>query len=200
MTKTFIVMVMKDYNILKKKGIFTTMEACDMGFSQPTVSRLAAQGVLVRLDRGLFKHVDADIHPKDEEFALGCHLFGGKSYVGAYTALFDWGLADAPPQVTWMLIPYSTRPKRVDCYKSIQTKMSFSVGILNRRFYRIAGLERSILEVMKYHKRFGWPTAVNAAREALKGQMTTLGRLGDMSRKLGLEKVFQDNIEAIELG
>ena len=188
-----------NHKILIYKGIFSFSEALDAGFSRSTITRLARDGTFIKLSRALYKHSEVRIDPQDEEYAIGCSLFGPKSYVGALSALSHWNLTDSAPKAVWMMIPYSRKHKDERVYQSIQTKMSFSAGIIKRKHYRIASAERAILEVLKYEKRFGWSTSINAAREAIRRKMTTVKKLGDMSSKLKLKKLLYANLEAIEL-
>ncbi|MCX6130797.1 MAG: type IV toxin-antitoxin system AbiEi family antitoxin domain-containing protein, partial [Proteobacteria bacterium] len=66
----------KPEEILRDLGVFRTADAINSGISQPTVSRLAMKGILVRLEHGLYHHKDADIDPSTLDFIIACSRLG----------------------------------------------------------------------------------------------------------------------------
>jgi hypothetical protein len=63
--------------------------------------------------------------------------------------------------------------------------------------YRIASIERAILEGLKFITKIGEKTAIKAAREALAKRQTTELKLAKAAKQLGLESVLAKYLEVI---
>jgi predicted transcriptional regulator of viral defense system len=182
--------------VLCKLGVFRTADAIDAGISQPTVSRLAMKGVLVRLEHGFYHHRDAEIDPSALDFIVACSRLGSDSTIGGLTALFHYGLIPQVPQQTWVLIPHVNRGKFVH-YRIIHTKHDPKLGVEDHGDFRIVTVERAIIEAFRYATKMGYQTALTAARTALHEGKTSEKKLNETARQLGLWHVMVKNWEAI---
>jgi predicted transcriptional regulator of viral defense system len=183
-------------DILLGLGVFRTADAIKSGISQPTVSRLAMKGILVRLEHGLYHHKDADIDPSILDFCVACTRMGGDSVIGGLTALFHYVLIPQVPQQTWVLVPHKNQGKFPQ-YRIIHTKHDPKVGVEDHGLYRMVTIERAIIEAFRYSTKMGYQTALTAARTALKERKTSEKRLNETARQLGLWSVMIKNWEAI---
>ena len=182
--------------ILRHLGVFRTSDAISAGVSQPTVSRLAMKGVLVRLEHGLYQHKDADIDLGVLDFIVACNRIGSDSVIGGLTALFHYVLIPQVPQQTWVMLPHANRAKFPQ-YRIIRTKHDPKVGVENHGLYRIVTIERAIVEAFRYSTKMGYQTALTAARTALLEGKTSEKKLHETAKKLGLWQVMVKNWEAI---
>lgn len=186
----------KDDDVLKSLGVFRTADAIHAGISQPTLSRLAAAGSITRLEHGLYLHPEAAIDPSDLDFAIACAKFGKQSLIGGLTALFRHGLIAQVPDRIWMIVP-SVVKSNDTLYRCLRTKNDPHFGVENHIVYRLAGVERSIIEALQFATKIGLQTALSAARKALAEGLTTEKKLYDMAAKLGAEHAFAKHWEAI---
>ncbi len=186
----------KPEEILRDLGVFRTADAINSGISQPTVSRLAMKGMLVRLEHGLYHHKDADIDPSTLDFIVACSRLGPDSVIGGLTALFQYVLIPQVPQQTWVMVPHKNQGKFPQ-YRIIHTKHDPKVGIESHGLYRIVTIERAIVEAFRYATKMGYQTALTAARTALQEKKTSEKKLHETAKQLGLWQVMVKNWEAI---
>ena len=182
--------------VIKSLGVFRTADAIKAGVSQPTISRLTAKGRIIRLDRGLYYHIETEIDSSKIDFIIACHRLGDDSIIGGLTALFHYVLIPQVPQQIWVLIPHVNRGKFPN-YRIIHTKHSPKIGVEDHGTYRIVTIERAIIEAFKYASKMGYQTALTAARTALAEKKTTEEKIHKTAKKLGLWKVMVKNWEAI---
>lgn len=180
---------------LKEIGIFRTADALAQGFSQPTLSRMAKNGILERLEHGIFMHRDFD-KPEDAEFIVACLRAGPESIIGGLTALFYYALAEQVPTQTWVLVPNSNRGTYPN-YRILRTKHDPKIEIEDHKTWRMVTVERSILEAFAYSTKIGYQTALTAARIALIEEKTTEDKLHKAAKKLELWPLMTKHWEAI---
>ena len=177
-------------------GLFSLSAAKLAGVSQSSLSRLVDAGKVLRLERNLYRHPDADVDPETEDYAVACSKFGPKSVLGAMTALQYHALTDQVPQQIWVLVP-PERWRSGDRYRCIRTKTPLDIGIEDHYLYRITGVERTLAEAFRYATKIGLETAIRAARIANQNGVTTPAKIMTMARKLGYESHVMKHWEAI---
>ncbi len=183
-------------DILKELAIFRTSDAVVAGVSQPTLSRLAASGIITRLEYGLYFHPEAKIDPAALDLAVACARFGEQSVIGGLTALFRHGLISQVPDRIWVMVPHNSRSKH-KLYRILRTKNDPGVGVEDHGVYRIANIERSLVEALQYATKVGLQTAISASRHALLGGLTTESKVAKLAKLLGVESSFAKHWEAI---
>ena len=188
-------MDMRQESRIKKLGVFTLADGKELGLSQQDISRLVAAKDLRRVGRGIYLHPDAKLD-QDVGFQIASAKFGAESAIGGLSALCHYNLAEQVPGQVWVLVPPDKRT-RSRGYKLIRTKTNLDREIVNEKGYRIASLERAVLEGLKYISKVGERTAVKAARDALAGRLTTEMKLGKAAKELGLESVLTKYLEVI---
>lgn len=182
--------------VLRDLGIFRTGDAIAAGVSQPTLSRLAAAGTIIRLEYGLYSHPAADLDLSELDFAIACTRLGEQSVIGGLTALFRHGLTPQVPDRIWVIVPTAVRSTR-KLYRILRTANDPTVGVEDHQIYRIAGIERSVVEALQYATKIGLQTAISAARRAIAKGLTTEKKLYAMAKKLDSESTFTKHWEAI---
>lgn len=180
---------------LKKLGVFTVAQANEIGVSQQSLSRLVASESLQRVGRGIYLHPAAELN-RDVGFQIAFAKFGPKAAIGGLSALFHYNLAEQVPGHVWLLVPPEKRTGERG-YKLLRTKVNLNHGIVSEKGYRIASVERAVLEGLKFIKKIGERTAIKAARESLANRRTTEMKLAKAAKELGLESVFAKYLEVI---
>lgn len=183
-------------DILRPLGVFRAADAVALGVSQPTLSRLASSGVITRLEHGLYCHPDADVDPAELDLVIACIKFGKLAFIGGLTSLFRHGLISQVPDRIWVVVPSGVKSDSAR-YRCIRTKNIPQVGIENHKTYRIAGVDRSLVEALQFATKIGLQTAISATRKALAEGLTTEKQLYEMAQKLGAENYFLKYWEAI---
>lgn len=180
---------------IKRLGVFNLAQAKNLGISQQEISRQVAAKRLKRIGRGVYLHTEADLD-RDVGFQTAYAKFGSESAIGGLSALFHYNLAEQVPGQIWVLVPPDKRTNAKG-YKLIRTKVSLNNEIVNEKGYRIASIERAILEGLKFMTKIGEKTAIKAAREALAKRQTTELKLAKAAKHLGLESVLTKYLEVI---
>lgn len=192
--------LIRDYSTpedaLRKLGVFRTADAIAAGVSQPTVSRLAMKGAIIRLDHGLYCQRDTEIDLAAIDFITACARTGPDSVIGGLSALFHYVLIPQVPQQIWVLLPHRNRNKFPQ-YRIMRTNHDPKVGVDDEGTYRIVTVERAIVEAFKYASKLGYQTALTAARTALSEGKTSEEKLHEIATSLGLWPVMVKNWEAI---
>lgn len=180
---------------LKNLGLFKTAQAEKLGISRPALSRLVETGEVLRVGRGLYVHKSAKT-AQTLGFQIACAKFGREAAIGGLTALFHYNLVEQVPQETWVIVPPETRTKEKG-YRLMRTKAPINVGVTDADGYKIATVERALIEGLRFASKIGERTAIGAARKALAQKLTTEAKLGRAAKELGLLSSVQRFFEAI---
>ncbi|MGE3384890.1 MAG: type IV toxin-antitoxin system AbiEi family antitoxin domain-containing protein [Pyrinomonadaceae bacterium] len=180
---------------LRNFGVFTLAQGHEIGLSQQDISRLVASNHLSRVGRGLYLHPEAKLD-QDVGFQIAFAKFGPDAAIGGMSALFHYNLAEQVPGEIWVLVPPARRT-RVSGYKLLRTKTSLDKEIVDTKGYRIATVERAVVEGLKFITKIGERTAIRAAREALANRRTTEIKLAKAAKELGIESVLGKYLEVI---
>jgi len=180
---------------LKKKKIFTLTEAESIGLSRQDVAKLVKEGKLLRMERGIFSHPKAKVD-REIDFQIACTKLGSDVVVGGLSALFFYNLIEQVPQQVWVLVPQNKKTKS-RFYRLIRTKTPLDKGIVEADGYKIVSLERAIIEGFKLATKIGERTAIKAARSAIQQNQTTLKKIGNTAREIGLNSYFTRYFETI---
>lgn len=181
---------------LKRLGLFTLAQAKLIGITQPDLSRLVQKGQIKRVRRGIYLHPKVHISHDSIDFQIACLKFGSRSAIGGMSALFHYNLVEQVPSQTWVIVPPERRSNE-RLYRLIRTKSNFGVGIHSKNGYRIASVERALIEALKFSSKIGERTAIRAVRIAIAKKMTTEAKLGKAAKELHLDVVLARNFEAI---
>ncbi len=166
-----------------------------MGLSHQRLSLLVKEEKIMRVGRGVYLHAGGRFGP-DIDYQVACTKFGPESVIGGITALFHYNLIEQVPGQVWVLVPPS-RTTHTRLYRLIRTKTKLDRWIVRAQGYRIATVERAILEGLKMAKKIGERTVVKAARIALNNGQTTEQNLGKAAKDLGLDSVLTRYFEVI---
>jgi predicted transcriptional regulator of viral defense system len=180
---------------LKKLGIFTLAQASELGISQQSLSKLVKQEKIKRVDRGIFLHPEASLS-REYDFQIACAKLGPHAVIGGMSALFYYNLIEQAPKQTWVLVkPHKITSNR--SYRLIRTQTPLDKGIVVGNGYKVASIERAIMEGFKLVSKIGERTAIHACRTAIQQKQTTLKKIGMTAKELGLDSYLTKYFEAI---
>jgi predicted transcriptional regulator of viral defense system len=173
---------------LKKLPLFALSTAKHLGLSQPTVARLLKKGVINRIGPGIYQVNDTEaFDPATVDYVKATEQFGNTVVVGGLTALYLYGLIDEVPEQIWLLVPPSVRSTDSQ-YRTIRTTRNLSVGVLRKKGFKIASLDRAIIDAFIFSTKIGASTGLSAAVRALRRKHTTERKMFEMARSLGVLK------------
>ncbi len=181
---------------LQAIGLFTRQDATKMGLPAAALSRLARRGEIEQVGRNLFMHPQAAIDAEAVDFAAACDLLGPEAAIGGLSALFHHRLIDEAPSRIWVLVSPGQRTRQ-QRYRLLRTTIPLDVEIETRSHYRIATLERSVVEAFKHERIWGLETAFAAAKAAIDTRQTTSAKLLASARELGLDSAILKHWEVL---
>jgi predicted transcriptional regulator of viral defense system len=167
-----------------------------LGLPPAALARLVTRGDLEKVGRNLFLHPEAALDPHTIDFAVACELLGPGAAIGGLSALYHYQLMDEAPSRVWVLVA-PVRRTRQRRYRLLRTTTPLDIATEAQRHYRIASIERAIVEGFKYERIWGLQTAFGAAKAAIDGHMTTPARMLAVARELALEAVILKHWEAL---
>lgn len=181
---------------ISRKGLFTVEEAKNFGISQPTLSRLAKEKLIIRVARGQYLHAEYDNDIESMDFSMACRKFGKQAVIGGMSALAHYNLVDEVPKRIWVLVPADVKSKE-SLYRCIRTTTNLKHGVVNMGKYKIVNIDRAIVEAFKFSSKIGLSIVIKAARRALNSRQTNEKDLLAVAKKLGLESCILKYWEAI---
>ena len=181
---------------LKKLGVFSAKQAYDFGYGKSALFRLVESGVLERVDRGFYYHVESNISPEDIDFAFACAKFGKNSTIGALSALSFYNLTNKVPSKIWVMVGTEVK-SHSSRFRLLRTQSVFNIGVKQHKFFRITSIERTLVEALRYSTKVGLSTAISACRRALNSEMTTEKKILNMAEKLDFKQFVIRHWEAI---
>jgi predicted transcriptional regulator of viral defense system len=181
---------------LKNLGVFKISEAISIGISQPTLSRLVKEGSVIKIARGLYMHPEVNIQAEEIDYIAACVKFGKKAYITAITSLFYYGLIEQVPNKIWLSVPANTRTTDTK-YNLIRVKQYKPEGIIENKYYKIASIERTLVDCLKYSSKIGIRNVISAITRAVIDKKTKVENIIKLAKKLKLEKTLSKYWETI---
>ena len=184
---------------LKPLGIFRLKDAKRLGVPPSTLAWMVEKGMIRRIDTDTYCHPEIAIRLEEEDFVTACLTFGKKSVIGGLSALFFHKLIEQVPSQIWVMVPPEVTSHNAK-YRLIRTKANLKLGISQTEWYRITGVERTIVDAFHFQSKIGGiEMAVRAARTAIRGNLTSAHAIAEMSKQLGWQNSIYDNWEAITI-
>ncbi|MBI2552787.1 hypothetical protein HYW17_05835 [Candidatus Uhrbacteria bacterium] len=129
-----------------------------------TLSRYVAQGLLFRIQKGLYSiKKPADLHP----YLIGLKALHGSAYISCETVLFEAGVISQPPRSVSIVSGVSRRFALAGYdYRSRKLADEFlfnDAGVHTRDGIRMADLPRAVADTLYFNpkKHFDVPSAVD---------------------------------------
>ena len=174
--------------IKTKKTLLTRKEILSAGVSLWGLQSWLNEGLIERVSRGVYR-VATEIPEDrifDQQFRNATKVVGSKSAICLLSALEYYHLTDHITDKVWMMVPQDKKSRSRLVYLLRTRAPKWTVGIIRKEGFRITSVERTLVDSLIYPKRIDRPTAIKAVQTALKKKMTTLSKLGQMARDLGV--------------
>ncbi len=163
----------KALSILSERGMVRLRELNAAGIDEETVARLAREGGVVRLARGLYQLPDADL-AAGHSLAEATKLVP-KGVVCLISALQFHNLTVQTPSVIWMAIGRAARKPKVRYPRLRFVRFGGPALALGIKQHRIEGVSvrifdpaKTIVDCFRYRNKIGLDIALEGMREALK--------------------------------
>lgn len=177
---------LKQLEDISVDGVINRAAANKLGITGYTIYRLAQRGDLIKLSRGVYRTnqtIATEEYLEKHEYIAASMRLGPKAFITGPTALAYYSLIDTDPTKIWISVPLSTRSQET-LYRLIRTAASPTVGVCDKTGFRIASIERAIVDTLRLQRIFQKEIGFSAALNALRKQETTQQKLLECARKL----------------
>jgi predicted transcriptional regulator of viral defense system len=164
--------------LIRKQGITRLGELMSAGVSQETVARLAREGRIARLARGLYQLPDAEL-ATEHGFAEACKLVP-KGVICLVSALQFHDLTVQLPRAIWMAIgssawmPHTTRPPlRFVRFGETALGEGIEKHKIEGVTIRVTNPAYTIADCFRFRSKVGIDVALEGMREAIKRKLVT---------------------------
>jgi predicted transcriptional regulator of viral defense system len=188
--------------LLRQRGIARLAEIRQAGITAATVSRLAQEGVVTRLGRGLYQLADAI--PEGNHSLAEAAKRVPKGVICLVSALAFHGLTDQMPRRVWIAIgPKDWKPKadhpplRIVRFagkflgEGVETHNIEGVPV------PIFGVAKTIADVFRHRRSVGTDVALPALKEALRQRKATPSEISDWAMRSGVWNSLRPYLEAL---
>ncbi len=179
-----------------KIGNFSRKKAEKYGVNQYRLYRWLDEGVLERIERGIYRVPTIDYDDQDA-FRTATMRLGKKSAVCLLSALVFYNLTDEIPHQTWMMVEQSKRSQHKDLRLIRVLDPKWKIGIESQDGYKITSLERTLIDCLLWKRHLGSMLGLQSLKRALTQKKTTLSKVIDMAAKLNVLGRIQPIIEVL---
>jgi len=188
--------------LIERKGIVRPRDLEGLGVSRTLLSRLVAQGLVLRQARGIYvvaRHVPSEAHTlaqvaKRVTGAIFCLL----------TALRLHDLTTQSPAEVWIALPEKARRPHLDYPRLHVARFSGAAlreGIEKRRVegieIRVYSAAKTVADCFKYRNKVGIDVAVEALRDFSRTHRGGANELARFARICRVSRVMQPYLDSI---
>lgn len=181
---------------IENKGVFRLAEARALGLHSEQVQRLARQGKLTRLGRGLY--APASAVPTEYHTLAEVAARVAKGTICLLTALRFHGLGTQHPREVWLAVDRRTSVPRIDTVALRVVRVSgaaLTSGIDEHRIegviVRVTGPARTVVDCFKFRSKIGVDVAVEALRDYRRLRKGTADELWVQAERLRMARVLR---------
>ena len=197
-------------SLLRAKGMARLSEFRDLGITAATLSRMVAKGSVLRLGRGLYQLVDAELDV-NHTLAEAAKLVP-KGVVCLASALAYHDLTDTIPARVWLAIGSKDRQPSISSIplqfvrfgnKVLQT--GIQEHLIEGVPVRVYSPAKTIVDLFRYRqsegRRYqnspGPNLAIEGLREALKKRKAAPAEISAFAQEAGVWKIVRPYLEAV---
>jgi predicted transcriptional regulator of viral defense system len=188
--------------LLKERGMARLSEIKDAGITAATVSRLAEEGAVVRLGRGLYQLPDAEFDAR-HTFAEAAKRVP-KGVIALTSALAFHGLTDQIPRRVWMAIGpkdwspvVETPPLRIVRFSEPYLSSGVKTHKIEGVSVRVYDVAKTVADLFRHRKNVGNNVALEGLREALRQRKATPAALARAAQDGRVWTVMRPYLEAL---
>jgi len=188
--------------LLAERGMARLSELRDVGISAVTVSRMARDGELIRLARGLYQLPDAELDTNHRLAKAAKRV--PKGVVCLISALVFHGLTDQMPARVWLAIgtkDWSPKvdepPLRIVRFTPALLAADVEMHLIEGVPVPIFGIAKTIADSFRHRRAVGLSVALEGLQEALRQRKVTPGEMANAAVRGGIGSVVRPYLEAL---
>jgi len=179
-----------------KNKPFLLKEARTIGITRYELKKLIELGRVVKLAHGTYSLFKGDISLA-QQFKNATTLIGKPSVICLLSALEFYDLTDLISKEIWLMVPADKRTHKKGVRLFRTTHLYLNIGIIKNQDFDITSVERTLVDMLTHTRQIAIAVAIEALRRALHLNKTTLSKIVDTAKKLGVLHRIQSYIEAL---
>ncbi|HEX4179428.1 MAG TPA: type IV toxin-antitoxin system AbiEi family antitoxin domain-containing protein [Caulobacteraceae bacterium] len=192
----------KAISLLRQRGLMRAAELRSEGVTPSTLSRMAQDGLILRVGRGLYQLADAPMGSQHDLARAAKRV--PKGVICLSSALAFHGLTDQLPRRVWMAIglkdwrPTIDRPPlRIIRMSQPLLDQDVEHHLIDGVDIKVFGAARSVIDTFRSERAVGRNLAIESLREALRQRKTTPAKLAEIAMRLGAWTKVRPYLEAL---
>ena len=188
--------------IARKKRLFRLSEAKEAGIHPEAIRRLASQGQLARIGRGLYSLPSQE--PTEHHTLAEVAKRVPNGIVCLLTALRFHGLGTQNPREVWLAVDRRAGIPKIDFTPARIIRMSgaaVATGIVDHNIdgvrVRITSPARTVVDCFKFRNKIGVDVAVEALKDYRRLRIGTVDALWQQADPLRMSKVIRPYWDAM---
>lgn len=188
--------------LARRTGLLRTREAAAVGIDRSTLARLCEQGLLERLERGLYRlpaaavreYIDLEIVARQVPRAVFCLL----------TALRLHGLGTQQSRSVWISLPRGVHrpvlqsiPLEVLQVQSALHRLQVTTVRSGPIPLKVYGVEKTLVDCFRHRRRLGMDPVLEALKDAINQRQLNVDELWRQAQTQRMQRVMSPYLEAL---
>ena len=187
---------------LRRRGMMRASELRSQGVTAATLSRMAAEGRVLRLTRGLYQLADA---PIEEQHTLAeAAKRVPKAVICLVSALAFHGLTDQHPRRVWLAIGQKDWAPKLDAPAIRLLRLTDALLAADVEHVTIEGVDvkvfsvvRTVVDLFRHERLVGLPVAIEGLKETLRSHRAQPGVIAARAEALGAWTKIKPYLETL---
>ncbi len=186
----------------ERLGVLRLRDARAEGIHPEVLRRLALQGQLVKIARGIYAPASADLSTHHDLALASARVPHGT--ICMLSALSYHEIGTQLPHEVWMMIDRRSRKPRIDRPAMrfvLASGPALALGIeqveINGATVRIFNPAKTVVDCFRYRRHIGLEAAIEAMRETLRQRRGTPSQIDEYARQCRVASVIRPYLEAV---
>jgi predicted transcriptional regulator of viral defense system len=188
--------------LLAQRGMARLADLRAAGVTAATMTRMANDGEVVRLARGLYQLADAELDPQHSLAEAATRV--PKGVICLTSALAFHGLTDQLPRKVWIAIGISdwapetaSPPLRIVRMTNALLSDGVETHTIESVRVKVFGIAKTIADCFRHRRSVGLSIALEGLQEALRQRKVTPAAMSRQAAKSGVATVIRPYLEAL---
>ena len=189
-------------NLATKRQIITAADAAQLGVPRTYLSRLARQGQLEKIARGLY--TSPAFSPSEHASLIEASYQVPKGIICLLSALRFHNLTTQSPREVWMAIDHkawapkiSTPPVRLVRMSGLALQFGASEHRVSGRVIRVFTPAKTVADCFKFRYKIGLDVAIEALKECRRLRKASINELSVAAKVCRVAKVIRPYLESL---
>ncbi|HEY7341980.1 MAG TPA: type IV toxin-antitoxin system AbiEi family antitoxin domain-containing protein [Ktedonobacterales bacterium] len=189
--------------LIQEMGVLRPRDLAAHGISPRYASRLAREGLLERVERGLYTVADGDIHEYQTLAEVSRRM--PHAVICLLSALRFNDLTTQAPFEVWVMVDlHAYVPRATDLPVRVvyASDMAFTEGIEEHHIMgvvvRVTSPAKTVADCFKYRSKVGLDVALEALRETWRERRATMDELWRYAQICRVARVMRPYLESLE--